>query len=849
MLLLQVNLSRSSGGSMEVTSGHKKLIYGIFSLSGFCALIYEILWTKYLSLTFGNTMIAVSVVAATFMAGLALGSFLLGRYVDRKANLLKVYGLLEFAIAITALLFAPTLSLVEHLYVYWTQQLPGIPWLVTAIHILFSSLLLLPPAICMGGTFPLMCRFFARRRSGAQIGRLYALNTLGATLGAFSAGYLLIPSIGLSNSGYLAISFNLLVGLAAMLLAKKYGVTDADGEVSRATIQTGFDAVAHRPILIAIGLIGFFSLAYEILWTRLLLLYLGNTSYSFSLMLSAYLVGVAIGGAVYARLAHRQMNEKRLFLVLAGLMATVILATAPHYDRLAYLFQFSHELSGERWWLLSLFSFLIVFTVIGLPTVLSGAMLPAAVAIIDPGKRHTGKGVGLVVLHNTAGAVLGSLFAGFLMIPYFGLLNSFKFLALGNLLLVVVLACYYRRRIMPRWLIPALCCIASGFALLPGAWNMELINSGVYCYAPKYAKMGGIDKVLEAEKLIDVIEGSDCTVAVHESLNTRVRFFSVNGKTDGGTGSDMVTQILIGQIPLLLHPHPDDVLVVGLGTGVTLTAMGDQPTRNITCVEISPEVVSAESYFSHVNGSVLKDPKVSLVVNDGRNQLLTHPETYDVIVSQPSNPWQSGNSNLFTEDFYKLAGKRLKQGGVFCQWIGLYDITTENLKIAARTFLNTFPKVLVFRSQANLILVGSQEPLPIDYQQMLERFENPAISQLFELVQLETPAKLIASQYLFNEQTLAKFAGAGILNTDDRPILEFSAHHNLGGNILGELKKRNLEALYNVEGSRFALPIRNFGKDPVVAAANLREIGQSFARLGKDHVATQFMRKAASYSN
>jgi spermidine synthase len=846
ILLLE---SSSVEGNMEVTSRHKKLIYCIFSLSGFCALIYEILWTKYLSLTFGNTMVAVSVVAATFMAGLAIGSFLLGRYVDRKANLLKIYCYLELGIALTALLFAPTLGIVEHLYVYWTQRLPELPWLVTLIHILFSSMLLLPPTICMGGTFPLMCRFFARRKSGAQIGRLYALNTLGATLGAFSAGYLLIPSMGLSKSGYLAITLNLLVGIAAYLLALCYGSTDASGESEPGADNGVLAVVSHRPILIGIAFVGFFSLAYEILWTRLLLLYLGNTSYAFSLMLSAYLVGIAVGGALYARLAHPKMNEKRLFLVLATLMATVVMATAPHYDQLAYLFQFAHEVSGERWWLLSLFSFLIVFAVISLPTILSGALLPAAVAIIDPGKSHTGQGVGMVVLHNTVGAVLGSLCAGFLMIPSLGLLNSFRALAFGNLLLVVILTVHYRHKLVPRWLVPALCCCALFIALIPGNWNMELINSGVYCYAQKYAKMGGLNKVLKAEKLIEVIEGSDCTVAVHESLNTQIRFFSVNGKTDGGTGSDMATQVLIGQLPLLMHPQPDDVLVVGLGTGITLNAMSSHPTKKITCVEISPEVVKAESYFSHVNGFALKDPKVSLVVNDGRNQLFTKTNKYDVIVSQPSNPWQSGNANLFTDDFYRLSATRLKKGGLFCQWLGLYDITTENLRTACRTFLKTFPRVLVFRSEANLILVGAQDPLTIDYQQMLERFAEPEIARLFASVKLETPAKLIASQYLFTEKTLTKFAGNGLINSDDKPILEFSAHHNLGENTLGELKKKNLAALYNVQGSRQVLPIHEFGDEPAAAASNLREIGESFAKLGKYRVASQFINKANSYNH
>lgn len=827
-------------------SRHKHQLYIIFAASGFCALVYEILWTKYLSLTFGNTMVAVSVVAATFMAGLALGGFLLGRYVDRKANLLMVYACLEFGIALTALLFVPMLDVVEHLYVYWTQRLPELPWLVTTIHMLFSSMLLLPPTICMGGTLPLMCRFFARSRSGGQIGRLYAFNTLGATIGAFISGYVLIPSIGLSRTGALAIGVNLVIGLIAIYFSRRYGVADAEGTLEN-SVAPRLKAVPHRLILVAIGLVGFFSLAYEILWTRLLLLFLGNTSYAFSLMLSAYLIGIAMGGFLYARLAHPSMNERRLFLFLSGMMACVVLAMAPHYDRLAYLFQRAHELSGEAWWLLTGFSFLIVFCVIGLPTILSGALLPAAIAIINPGKANIGQGVGLVVLYNTIGAVLGSLVAGFLMIPAFGLLSSFQILAFGNLALVVWLAFHYRRQALTGWLVPAVCILAVVLALIPEQWNMKLINSGVYCYAPKYAKMGGLDKVLEAEKLLEVIEGRDSTVAVHESLDGQVRFFSVNGKTDGGTGSDMSTQVLIGQLPLLLHPQPEDVLVVGLGTGITLNAMADHPTGTITCVEISPEVVRAERFFRQFNGYALEQAKVSLVVNDARNQLLSRAKMYDVIVSQPSNPWQTGNANLFTDDFYRLAAARLKTGGIFCQWVGLYDITPENLRIVCRTFLKTFPKVLVFESQSNLILLGSAAPLGIDYQQLLARFKRPEIGQLLESSGVKAPAELIAGKYLFTELALKEFSGEGSVNTDDHPVLEYSARFNLGKNVLGDLERENGVALQAVQGGRFVLPIRNFGSAPAVAARNLEDIARAYAEHGKPQIAELLMRKAGAY--
>ncbi|HEX9874033.1 MAG TPA: fused MFS/spermidine synthase, partial [Deferrimonas sp.] len=333
-----------------IPAGHKGIIYLIFSLSGFCALIYEILWTKHLSLTFGTTMIAVSIVAAVFMAGLALGSYLLGKYSDHETNLLRIYAFLELGIAIFALLFPPTLKVVTYVHAALGQLAPGLPGLSHFGQLGFSALLLLPPTVCMGGTFPLMCRFFARKKSGGHIGRLYAMNTVGAALGAFLAGYVLIPQLGLSATNLLAVLINLSIAAVSWQFSRRIGHTPA-ADVSRATRADQLElARTHRPVLIAIALIGFFSLGYEILWTRVFLLFLGNTSYAFSLMLSSYLIGIALGGALYARLVHPDFDEKKLFVRLVVLMGLSILVTVPFYDQLPHLFQWAHEASGERWW-------------------------------------------------------------------------------------------------------------------------------------------------------------------------------------------------------------------------------------------------------------------------------------------------------------------------------------------------------------------------------------------------------------------------------------------------------------------------------------------------------------------
>ena len=832
---------------MEESPLTKRLIYLLFALSGSCALIYEVLWTKYLSLTFGTTMVAVSVVAATFMGGLALGSFLLGRFADHETNLLRTYAFLELGIALTALLFAPTLGVIEQLYV-WLRQASTLPGgLVMLTHLLFSAILLLPPTICMGGTFPLMCRFFARRKSGGQIGRLYALNTLGATLGALLAGYLLIPTLGLSLTGYLAIAGNLLIAATTFLLSRGAGHAPARSDLQAGHPKEHLRASEYRPILVAIGLIGFFSLSYEMLWTRVLLLFLGNTTYAFSLMLGAYLVGIALGGAIYARKVRPNLNEKQLFVVLGILMGVSILAMAPFYDQLAHFFQLAHEISGEQWWLLSALSFAIVLAMMIVPTIISGSLLPAAVAIIDPGKGKTGQGVGLVVLYNTVGAVFGSLVAGFLLVPALGLLGSFRLLALGNILLGIALCYHYRAAIRVPMRIPALAALGVALSFVPADWDEILMNSGVYCYAPKIAEAGGIRRALSQERILAAYEGVETTVAVKERIDGSVRYFAVNGKTDGGNGQDMATQVLVGLLPVALHPDPQEVMVIGYGSGITVGAVKELPIARIDCAEISPEVVKAADYFAKENRNALQDPRVRLFIEDGRNLLFTRENRYDVIVSEPSNPWQAGNANLFTDDFYRLAASRLKVGGIFCQWIGLYDITTDNLKIAVGTLLHTFPNVQAFKVGADLVLVGSRDEVSIDYMRMTAMMRRPGVRETLAGIKVHSAADLIARHHLASEATLGNFAGHTPYNSDDHNVLEYSAHFNLGDKAFGEMQMANTMALTKAMEPE-TMPIINLGMTMPEVRDTLLALGKAYYRAGYREKATFFMRKAAEYA-
>lgn len=825
----------------------RTLLYALFGLSGFCALVFEILWMRHLSLAFGTTMVAVSTVTATFMGGLALGNLLLGRLVDRSGNPLRIYSYLEAGVALSGLLFPWALDLTTAAYIQLTRALPAEAALSTAFYFLFSSLLLLPPAICMGGTFPVMCRAIQKQKPGGEVGRLYAVNTLGATLGVFFSGFFLIHALGLTTTARLAIGLNLGIAIVSYILSRR-GKEDEKSH----RLPTTSEDIRPSPLhpsgvcypFISIALIGAFSLAYEILWTRSLLLFLGSTIYAFSIILSIFLVGIAAGGALAASILRKSRNQEHFFILFVSLMGLYVLVTLPYYDRLSFLFQGAHEIAQGRWPIISTLSFAIVALVMIPPTVFSGALLPLAVSILNPSSSHGGAIIGRVVMWNTLGAILGSLTAGFFMTPYFGLQKAIWVVAFCNLMLALALYIKLRKAAKFPDYLPAV--LAAGLALtfFQGTWDQKLMNSGVYYYAYRIEDAGGLRPFLQSQDIIDVVDGVDATVAVKKFTTTGDTLLAINGKTDASSGiHDMVTQLLLGHLPMLLHPNPEKALVIGLGSGITLGATAGYPMIHIDCVEISKAVVSASSHFAAVNGQALADPRVRIVVQDARNFLLTRTERYDVIISEPSNPWQSGNANLFTTEFYTLVEEHLTRDGVFCQWLPLYDSTPENLRIICQTFLKHFPRAMAFlASGRDLLLVGSGTPLLFDYMNMKARMGLEGGREALALIGMDTPGRLIGKTYLFSEEALMKFSREAPISTDDRPRLEFSYREIFQPKIL----QQNLDSLHASLG-REKLPLVNPGERPEDVKAALIDLGEGYVEGGRVEHARYFLELARRY--
>ena len=765
-------------------------VFGLFFFSGACALIYQITWMRLFRLAMGNTVFTSATVLTAFMAGLALGSWLAGRLADRTGRPLRAYAYLEVLIGLCGLAMIPAFNALEPVYGWLYRGLDGTGLWLGVGRFLVSAALLVLPTTLMGATLPLLSRFTTQRLAsmGRDLGRLYALNTLGAALGAALTGFLLVPALGVQTTLWAAAGGNLLIGALAFVLPDASSASASADEPSANSAESSKPAPSRGDLaaLWALGLTGFASMIYEVSWTRTLSLLIGSSVYAFTLMLVAFICGLGLGSMVLAGWIDRRPRLFRTLALLELAVGLTALMVEPLFGLLPLaVVELVNRYAGS-FGLLHLSEFLLAFGLMFLPTFAVGGIFPAAAKLYTRHLATVGKSVGDAYAANTLGAVLGAFAGGFLLIPLIGVQASI----LAATALNIGLGIYFlwRDGLLSR---PLFRVLAPGLLLLPlavwrlPAWDVALLNSAPYLYAGQYqsaariAGQGMAHAIGQDRRLLYAEEGMTATATVWDLRGER--FMRVNGKVIASSqGKDLRSHSLLAHLPLLLHEDPQQVLIIGLGCGISLGAAQRHPVTAIDCVELSPEVVEATELFSEVNQDALADPRTRMIVGDGRNHLALAEGRYDVIISQPSSLWIAGMADLFTREFFHDCRQKLAPEGLVGVWLQAYALEPEDVQTIVATFADAFPHVALWELMPGIdyLLVGSAAPVEVGLDRLATHLERPGVRRDLARSGGGDALDLLCS-YVMGEQGIQKLAGDAPLNTDDNARLEFAAPRGL----------------------------------------------------------------------
>jgi len=756
---------------------------------------------------------------------------------------LLFYGLAEGLVGLCALAIPLLVGNYRGANAWLWSQLGDWPVALALARFALAGGVLLIPTTCMGATLPLLGRRVTTSGGdlgalGRRIGVLYAANTAGAVIGAGGAGFYWIPTLGVAttNSAAAAVALGLAGAITTAVLRRARWTetetetepeTETDAETETETepetepepetetgagpgagaetdagsgTDLGIGAVAwaetdlepgaieprpldlpvrHRRLAVAaFAISGAVAMALEVLWSRTMALVIGSSVYSFSLVLVVFLIGLATGAAAVARWAAQTRDPLRVLCwVFVGVAASILL-TFTVADDLPRVFLALVE--GGR---LDVGSLLAVHTLIAglfiLPTALFlGAVMPLVVRAYASRLDSVGRDLGRAYAANTFGAIGGSFAGGFVVLPLVGLELGVRFAAAIDAALVIAIALLCSVRGRRPLVVAAAVTLAAAFAL--PAWNTSVLTSGLFRVhvARESLRAGAIPE----HEVVFYEDGISTTVTVEHRGGRPV--LKNNGKIEASTHHDMPTQILVGLLPALLHDGPtQDVFVVGYGSGITVSAIAEEPrVAAIDVVELEPAVYrAADAHFGPFNHDVADNPRVRRFVGDGRNVLLAGQRRYDVIVSEPSNPWIAGIASLFTREFFGFARDHLAEGGLYCQWAQLYELGPRNVKMIYRTFADSFPFVYAFTPAAHsgdTILIGAQEPIQLDYGALERRIARPAVRAELARAGIESVEDLLAN-LIIGPDDVGSFVAGAPLNTDDNALLEYSAPRDL----------------------------------------------------------------------
>ncbi|MGC9004275.1 MAG: fused MFS/spermidine synthase [bacterium] len=769
----------------------------LFFLSGCAGLIYEVVWSRMLGTVFGTSALAISTVLIVFMGGMSLGSYVLGKITDRLVSPFLFYGILEGAIGILCLFIPFLLPHISEIYRHFYPSIQNSYLTLAFLRLALVILILLPPTFLMGGTFPAFTSAYSKRgEEGKDISIAYAINTGGAVVGTILAGFVFLPSLGIFKTVKLSASLNFLVFLSALFLNR----TIERVKEESVPLPVIYSQETAKLAMLVIGISGFSAMALEVSWTRALHMVFGITTYAFTTMLASFLLGIVVGSSLLGKYIERVRSLPLLLAYVEMGAGFTALLFSRIIDFLPVVFLWLFKYIGNSFHLFYLTQFIICSLVLLIPTSLFGASFPLATRIALRSREQFAGGVGRVYAFNTLGNILGSFFAGFILMRMVGaagiiVIASFLNIFAGGIMLKGVKE-VPAVRLKEAWGIFGAVLF---FGVMPFRWNIQRLTSGVYLYAPYYLKEGSIRSAIEmmdGRKIIFYKDSITSTITVTEGRyeGKLVRALQMDGKTEASSFADLTTQYMIAHLPLLLHRNPRSAMVIGLASGCTLGAALRHPLQKVVCAEIEPAMVEASRFFSDVNYEYWKDKRARIIIEDGRNYLYLTKEKYDCIISEPSNPWISGLGNLFTKEFYETVKKHLNKGGIFALWIPAYITSLSDFKGMIATVSSVFPSVSLWNYPpiyADVLVICGNEPLRVFPERIEEKIKDNA--QVYESLGRIgfNNAQDIIKGFLLADKAVEEFSNGYPLNTDDLPLIEYSApkwlYRSINYEVLDEL--------------------------------------------------------------
>jgi len=733
------------------------LLGACFFLSGFSALVYQAAWANYLGLVFGTSQLAVATVLAAYMFGLAVGAYAASRVVDRIRRPVLVYGSLEGIIALSALLVPFFIGASQDLYVllFGAQERPGVAQGLAqpSYFLMVTFVVLLVPTTAMGATLPLLAKYLvvSRRGIGSGVGLLYGINTGGAVAGVLCSGFILLPFLGLAKTVYCAVAMNALIFALIVWRARDLHLDPTESTEP---------AVAPRfhwmyPLALATGVISF---TLEVFWTRLLSHVMGGTSYAFAVMLGCFLTGIALGGYAGGRLAGDRSQAARSFYWAQLLMVSATLGT--------YLWvcvwQPASNLSPAARGLLA-------FAALFPATFFLGSTFPLAVRTVTSSRAEAASCTGRVYAWNTFGAIIGSILAGFFLLPSLGFSGAMRFVLLGGLGIALGTAFLAGDRSGYRRALPMAIALVV-VLLIPLPRPSSLLTAHVQSED-------------EVEEVFYAV-GRSSTVLLHRE-NGFYKLAS-NGLSESAIGSRgmppfQLSQKWLSALPSLARPDARDMLIIGLGGGIALQGVPPH-MQTVDTIELEPRVLAAnQAVAARRTTDPLRDPRVTVILNDARNALLLTDKRYDIVVSQPSHPWTGGASHLYTQEFLSLAKARMHEDGVFLQWINSQFIDGPLLEVMAATLKSRFSHVELYQPERQVLMfLASDAPLGlwdgpqrarVAIQRHREHYQHLGMRALEDALAMLT----------FDKAGVDILASKASPNTDDENLLAYRARPRTDG--------------------------------------------------------------------